>query len=186
MKNVFFFLSVLFVFNACQNIEQYKPGIEDLSAKWDSTGTIVNNFAATLNNEIAGQTKMVSSMELPETVLTSLSDEAKTQVNEAKMACAKIGNDFSGIQQEVNTFKAEWETKGAELTALKDGLAAGKLEGDVVGKIAELNTFIADAGTKLAAWNTNLETAKAAFVSSHGNYTTVLASVMPTEEVKKK
>lgn len=185
MKNVFFFASILFVFSACQNMEQYKAGIEELSAKWDATSTSVNDFANTLNNEIAGQTKMVSSMELPETVVASLSPEAKAQVDEAKMVCSKATAEFSGIQQEVTTFMADWTAKGAELTAMKEALAAGQLEGDVAGKIAELNTFLADAGNNLTTWTANLETAKAAFVSSHGNYTTVLASVMPTEAPKK-
>ena len=186
MKNVLFFASILFVFSACQNIEQYKAGIEDLSAKWDATSTSASDFANTLNGEMAGHANMVSSMELPETVVASLSDEAKAKVNEAKMACTKTAEDFGGIQQEVGTFMADWKAKGEELTALKDGLAAGKLEGDVAGKIAELETFVTDAGTKLTAWGTSLETAKAAFVSSHGNYTTVLASVMPTEGAAKK
>ena len=186
MKNVFFFLSILFVFSACQNMEQYKAGIEELSAQWDATSTQVGEFSNTLNSEIAGQAQMVSSMELPETVVSSLSEEAKAQVNEAKMACTKASGDFSAIQQEVNTFMAEWQTKSAELTALKDGIAAGKLEGDVAAKIAELNTFVADAGANLTTWTANLETAKAAFVSSHGNYTTVLASVMPATDATKK
>jgi len=186
MKNVFFFLSILLVFSACQNSEQYKAGIEDLSAKWDATSTGLSDFANTLNGEMQGQIKMVSSMELPETVMTSLSDEAKGKVGEAKMACTKAAGDFGGIQQDVSAFMADWQTKGAELTALKDGLAAGKLEGDVAGQIAGLTTFMGEAGTKLTAWNASLETAKAAFVSSHGNYSTVLASVMPAPADAKK
>lgn len=186
MKNVFFFLSVLFVFSSCQNMEQYKAGIEELSSKWDATTTSATDFANSLNGEMSNFAQLAGTMEIAEPVFTSLSDEAKAKITEAKNAYTQTGGAFGAIQQEVTAFMAEWQTKGAEVTALKDGLAAGKLEGDVAAKLTELNTFVADAGTKMAAWSTSLESAKAAVAASHGNFSTVLASVMPAEDAKKK
>lgn len=61
---------------------------------------------------------------------------------------------YSPLLKTVSDFEATWAEKSAEVTALKDGLAAGKIEGDVNAKITELNAMIATANENLASWKT--------------------------------
>lgn len=53
-----------------------------------------------------------------------------------------------------------WSEKSEEVTALKDGLDSGKLEGDVDARIADLRTMITTANENLTSWKAEYATIK--------------------------
>lgn len=182
MKGLFFVFVVL-TFVSCQNnIEQYRTGIEELGSKWDSISTSVNSFAEKLNMENNNFTAMVSSMNTEDAMFAKLSEEEQAKITTAKASITNAGAGFGEMVKTVETFTTEWTTKAAEVTALKDGLTSGKLEGDVAAKLTELNTYLADAGTKVTEWNTQLETMKSTIAATQSEYSTLVAGLTPAEK----
>jgi hypothetical protein len=74
---------------------------------------------------------------------------------------------INGLASEVTTFATSWQEMSTKLTTLKDGLAAGKLEGDVMAQINELKTAATDAATKVGDWKTKLNDAKTAAMAAY-------------------
>ena len=82
---------------------------------------------------------------------------------------------YEPFQQTINDFSTTWTEKSADLTALKDGLAAGKLEGDVAAKTAELNSLVTTATENLANWQSSYGAIKGGVDSALNNLNQVIA-----------
>ncbi len=182
MKNSLFVLFLLTTFFSCQNnIEQYRAGIEDIGSQYDSITTVVNSFADMLNAEHSNFTAMTSKMEEDGAALPTLSEEEQTKLTAAKESFTNAGSGLSEMVQSVEAFKTEWAAKAEEVTALKDGLAEGTLGADVATKIADLNTFLSDAGTKVSEWTGQLESTKNAIAASQSNYSSLVTQMATSE-----
>ena len=171
---------VLFLF-ACNSVEKYRAGIEELTSQWDETTQMVTDFASTVQAEQASFNESLSSMALDESTMPAMKSDAKEQLMAAYGAWQDAGNGYGNITSELNSFVAEWTTKAEEVNNLKEGLANGKLEGDVSAKIAELTTMVTDAGTKLEGWKEQFATAQAAVNSQKEQFQTMFAEVMPAK-----
>jgi hypothetical protein len=83
----------------------------------------------------------------------------------------------------VAEFTKSWQEKAAEVQALQDGLAAGKLEGNVETQVADLNALVTQANESLTSWKTAHAAAKtraqAAADSLKSTYDSLLAAVTP-------
>jgi hypothetical protein len=180
MKKVSIFAAFTLILAACSNIAEFKPMIEELSAKWDSTTTGVTDFANLVKTEqanlaaAAAQTTPVA----PE-AMAKWNDQLKNQYTELQNAVAAGDSGLAGITAEVDAFIAEWQTKSGEVTALTDGLAAGKLEDNVKEKIAELTAAANDATTKLEGWKGAFEQAKSTAAQARQALTDFLAANAP-------
>ena len=147
---------------ACNNVKKYEVPIQTLASQWDSTQTVVGNFAALLNQEIQNAQNMQAGMQLPEDATKKMKEEAMGKLQELQASFQSQANVLAEINNEVAAFVASWDEKGQSLTALKDGLAAGKLDKEVDTTISDLQTVVSDAGAKVASWTEKLNAAKAA------------------------
>ena len=91
-------------------------------------------------------------MMLDSTAVSKLKGEAATKWNDATAAYKAASDAYAPVQAELSDFVTMWTEKGAGVTALKDGLAAGKIEGDVAAQIAELSGLVTQATEKVTAW----------------------------------
>lgn len=159
----------------------YKASIDALATSWDSTTAVVSGFAGKLQEETTGMTNALAGMVVAE---GAKMDEAATAKVAELQANGKAQVDaVSALSAEVATFVSQWGEKATQLASLKDGLAAGKLEGDVEGTIAALTTAVAEGGTKVTEWTGKLDAAKAAFAEVVNQFTAMTAA--PAEEAKK-
>lgn len=182
MKKSLFAIVLLTILSCQNNIDQYRVGIEELSSKWDLTATSVNNLSEMLTTESNAFTSMMSNMNVEDETLSKLSTEEQAKIKAAKQSYTAAGSGFGEMKTTLEAFTTEWTTKAAEVTALKEGLTSGKLEGDVAAKLADLTTFITDTDTKVSEWTQKLEATKTAIAANHSNYTSVVAQLMPKDK----
>ena len=181
MKN----LLVLFVFVSlvsCKGVEQYKGAIEELSGKWDAATTAVTDLSKMVMGEEASMTDMLAGMALDPEVLAKLKPEDQEKITSSQATCVQAGAGYKNLSSEIASFVSEWTTKGEMLTTLKDGLAAGKIEGDVTSQIADLTTSATDAMAKVEGWKSAFETVKKGCDDNMASYKTLLESFMPASK----
>lgn len=176
MKKLFLFLlPVLMV--SCKSVEQYRAGIEELSGNWDTTTKAVTDFAAQVSNERTAFTTALAGVSLDEMVAKKLTAEQKSAFETAQMGVVDAIKAYEPFQQSIGDFTKTWTEKSAEVTALKDGLASGKLEGDVAAKLADLNSTVTTATENLKTWQTTYATVKGSVETAMGNLNQVVASL---------
>lgn len=159
MKKLLFFLLPLLVF-ACKGVEQHRAGIEELSTNWDNTTTAITDFQAQVSSDLTNYTKALAAVQPDEASRAKMTPEQVTVWEASQKTVTDALGAYAPLQKTVNDFAATWSEKSAEVTALKDGLASGKIEGDVDAKLAELNAMIATANENLTAWKASYATIK--------------------------
>lgn len=159
MKKLFFFLLPLLLI-ACKGVEQHRAGIEELSGNWDNTTKAVTDFQAMVSADMTNYTKALAAMQPDDAYRAKMTPAQVTAWEASQMTVTNSLGAYAPMQKTMNDFVATWSEKSAEVTALKDGLAAGKIEGDVNAKITELNAMIATANENLAAWKASYATVR--------------------------
>lgn len=188
MKKLFLFALPLLMIS-CKGVEQYRAGIEELSGNWDNTTKSVTDFAGMVSGDLSNYTKALAGVTLDEMTIKKLKPEQVTAFKASQQAVTEALGGYAPLQQNINDFVKTWSEKSAEVTALKDGLAAGKIEGDVTAKLAELNGLVATAGENLTAWQGTYGTVKGGVDKAMGDLTALMASfapAAPAAPVKKK
>lgn len=156
MKKLFFLSLIAITVFSCKNVEQYKAGIEELGTKWDATTAAVTEFSTMVDASTAAFNANFDSLGVDSVYMSKLKGADLDKVKMAVEAYKTSGAGLTEISTKLAEAKTAWEAKAGEVTALKDGLAAGKLEGDVTAKIAELTNFIATNDTTLTSLKENL------------------------------
>ena len=156
MKKLFFLSLIAVSVFSCKNIEQYKAGIDELGTKWETTTAAVTEFSTMVDASNAAFTANFDSLGVDSTFMSKLKGADLDKVKMAVEAYKTSGAGLTEIAGKLAEAKTAWEAKAGEVTALKDGLAAGKLEGDVTAKIAELTNFITSNESQLATWKESL------------------------------
>lgn len=156
MKKLFFLALVTVSVFACKNVEQYKAGIEELGTKWDATTAAVTEFSTAVDASTAAFNANFDSLGVDSMYMSKLKGADLEKVKMAVDAYKASGAGLADISAKLGEAKAAWDAKASEVMALKDGLAAGKLEGDVTAKIAELNNFISTNETALTSLKESL------------------------------
>ena len=177
MKKFLFLLLAVSLF-ACKNVEQYKAGIEELGTKWDSTSKMVEEFSTMLNGSIGAQNAGFDSLKIDDAFMAKLKGADLDKVKMGIEAYKAAGAPLSDIAGKLSELKTSWEGKAGEVAALKDGLAAGKLEGDVTAKIAELTNFITSNETQLNTWKETITKASEGSTSALTALQTVVGPYM--------
>jgi len=174
MKKLGLLLVVAISIFSCKNAEQHKAGIEELGTNWDATTAAFTEFAGTVEAENTTFTETTAAMAVDSAALAKLPADAQTKINDAKAVVTNAGAGYASLLTEISTFGADWTAKAAEVTALKEGLAAGKLEGDAAAKIAELTTYVTDSQAKVATMKETFKSVKEASTNGQVEYTKVL------------
>ena len=91
---------------------------------------------------------------------------------------------YAPLQQSINDFATTWTEKSAAVTALKDGLAAGKIEGDVTAQLAELGGLVTTANDNLKAWQGTYGTVKGGVDTAMSALTQLMGTLAPAAPVK--
>lgn len=175
MKKLFLFVLPLLIVS-CKGVEQYRTGIEELSGNWDNATKSVTDFAATVSTDLTNYQTAFAGVQLDEMVASKLKPEQTTAFDAAKQAVADALAAYAPFQQTINDFATMWTEKSAAVTALKDGLAAGKLEGDVTGQLAELGTLVTTANENVTAWTESYGAIKGGVDTAMGSLTELMGS----------
>ncbi len=172
MKKLFlFFLVISFV--ACSGgVEKYAGAINGVASNWESTTETFTGFVENLNSEKEKFNKIKSEMTVPE----DASEDMMTKLKGMMSTFAEQGNVFSKLTEQTNGFAKEWQEKSKDLTALKEGLEAGKIEGDVQAKIDGLSDMISTAKEKVGGWEEMLAGASKQISSIYQQYQEMTAA----------
>ena len=154
-------LSILAVALAsCSNVGKFKEAIESLSTDWEATTGKVTAVVDQINSVQAQAKSALDSMNPSEEVAAAMSDEQKTKLASLQQAAQGQMGELETLAQQAFDFVSKWQTEGEKLTALKDGLAAGKLPGDVQATIDSLKGLMGNAEENVTAWTGQVESAK--------------------------
>ena|SRR5687767_9771996 len=159
MKNLFIFLLPLLLL-ACKGVEQHRGAIEELSGNWDATTKAITDFQAEVSNEFTAYTQALAALHPDDMTRAKMTPVQVSAWEASQKTVTDALGAYAPLQKTVSDFVATWSEKSQEVTALKDGLTAGKIEGDVDAKLTELNAMIATANENLAAWKAQYATIK--------------------------
>ena len=162
MKKVFAFAAIALVFAACNSVAKFKPQIEELAKTWDATTSQVTEFATSVKTEQSNWANAATAMTVAPEAMAKWDDAAKAKYAEIQAAAQTSTTGIAGISSELDGFVSSWTEKSNSMKSLTDGLAAGKIEGDVTAKIAELTAAATDATSKLGTWKTKFDEVKGA------------------------
>lgn len=159
MKKLFFLLLPLLVF-ACKGVEQHRTSIEELSNNWDATTKQITDFQAMVSTDLTNYTKTLAAIQPDDMARAKMTPAQVTAWEASQKTVTDALGGYAGLQKDINDFAAQWSEKSAEVAALKEGLANGKIEGDVDAKLTDLNAMIAKANENMTAWKTTYATIK--------------------------
>ncbi len=179
MKKVLAIATFALVFAACSNVGKFKPLIEELAANWDSTTASITDFTTNVKDSQAEWMNTLNEMQLAPEFMAKWKDDAKNKYTEIQTAAQTSSTDFAALASELDAFIGTWQEKATDLQGLKDGLEAGKLEGDVQAKITDLTSAASDATTKLGEWTTKFEQVKASAASVKQMFDELMATTTP-------
>ncbi|MBK8347161.1 MAG: hypothetical protein IPL08_05875 [Saprospiraceae bacterium] len=180
MKKLLLFALPLFLFSCKSGVDAHKTAIEELGKNWDAATASVTGFSESLTKDVTGYTEAAGTMMLDEAATAALKGDAAKKWSEATAAYkAATADAYAPVQTELNDFVTMWTEKAAGVTALKDGLAAGKIEGDVAGQIAELSGLATQATEKVTAWTAKQAELKTAADSALGMLKSAYEMVAP-------
>jgi len=184
MKKLFLFALPLLMIS-CKGVEQYRAGIEELSGNWDNTTKAVTDFQGMVSSDLTNYTQALAGAQLDPAVAAKLKPEQTASLDAAQKAVTDALGAYAPLQQEINDFVAMWTEKSAAVTALKDGLAAGKIEGDVTAQLAELNALVTTANDKLKAWQGTYGTVKGGVDTAMATLAQLMGTLAPAAPAKK-
>ena len=182
-KLLLFALPLLMI--SCKGVEQYRAGIEELSGNWDNTTKAVTEFSGTVSSDLTNYTQALAGVKLDEMVAKKLKPEQTAAWDAANKAVTDALGAYAPLQQNINDFVATWTEKSASVTALKDGLAAGKIEGDVTAQLADLGGMVTTANDNLKAWQGTYGTVKGGVDTAMSALTQLMGTLAPAAPAKK-
>ncbi len=155
MRNLLPLLFLALVLTGCDNAEQYRGAIDDLSTKWDQTTTALQAILAEVQGEKAKAEAMYAEMRIPEGVevapaTAAAADSLREQVSQQV-------DELNNLQQNITAYQARWQESTAEMQRLRDGLSRGKLRGEVTTQISRLEQIISRARTQVDEWSNLLD-----------------------------
>lgn len=176
MKKVLTFAAIALILGACNSVAKFKPQIDELAKTWDSTTSQVTEFATSVKTEQANWANAASAMTVAPEAMATWDDAAKAKYAEIQTAANGSSTGIAGIATELDGFVSSWTEKSNSMKALVDGLAAGKIEGDVAAQIADLTAAATDASSKLGDWKTKFEEVKASASNAQQMFADFMAS----------
>lgn len=188
MKNLLVFLLPMLLIVSCDNIAKHKTAIEELGSKWDETSASVSSFSTMLNGFVNAQNKEIAGFNISEEVMKKLSPEMLESFEGAKSGLMESIASFGPLQSSLGELTQGWSEKAADVQALKDGLAAGKIEGDVAAQVASLTDYMTGATEQFSGLQESFNSAKAASEEKSSAAQTIFKTIMEaaTAKIMKK
>jgi len=168
----------LFLFS-CKGVEQYRAGIEELSGSWDSTTTTITDFSSMVSGELTKYTNSFAAMQPDEAILASLKPEQKDAIESSRMGVVEALKGYPALQKNIKEFVDTWTEKSEMLTSLKDGLTAGKIEGDVTTTLSELSGLVTTANENVETWKGTHDTIKSNLQDAMTKFSEAMAALNP-------
>lgn len=176
MKKLTLLLLPMLLF-ACNSVEKHRASIEQVATLWNEATQAVTGFSENVNNTLSQANNRVSAIQIDAATLQAADEEVQTQWNTAQTGYASAMQAFGPIQTGLGELMATWGDKTSILTGLTEGLAAGKLDGDVASKVTELTTAANNAKEKLAEWQPAFDQAKSQLMAAVQQMSTLHASI---------
>ena len=186
MKKVLSFVAIALVFASCNSVAKFKPAIDELAKTWDATTSQVTDFATSVKTEQSNWANAATAMTVAPEAMAKWDAAGKAKYAEIQAAAAGSTTGIAGIASELDGFVSSWSEKSNALKGLTEGLAAGKIEGDVTAKIADLTAAATDATSKLGTWKTKFDEVKGAAAKAQQMFAEfTAASAAPATAGKK-
>lgn len=171
MKKVIAILVPVLFIISCKNVEQFRAPIEALSADWEKATTSVTELGGMIGATQTSLAALKDSFMVDPMKASKMKPEMTDTLNSLKLAYTTQVEGLMGMASEVTSFASSWQQMSVKLAALKDGLATGKLDGDVMAQVNELKNAAMDATSKAEAWKTKLNAAKETAIAAYDMYT---------------
>ncbi|MCB0551646.1 MAG: hypothetical protein KDD19_29035 [Phaeodactylibacter sp.] len=172
-------LSILSIALAsCSNVGKFKEAIETLSTDWEGTTAKVTAVVDQINATQAQAKSALESMNPSEEVAATLNDDQKAKLAIIQQTVQSQMGELGTLAQKAFEFVSQWQTEGEKLTALKDGLAAGKLPGDVQATIDSLKELMGTAEQNVTNWTGMVDGAKTAIASATQSYNDLIGGAV--------
>lgn len=155
---ILFILPVLMI--ACKGVEQHRANIEELSADWETTTKEITDFQAQVSNDFTQYNQALAAIHPDDATRAAMTPDQVTAWEASQKPATDALNAYPPFQKKISDFMTTWTEKSEEVTALKDGLASGKIEGDVDARIADLRAMITTANENLTSWKAEYATIK--------------------------
>ncbi|HRI00682.1 MAG TPA: hypothetical protein PK006_06485 [Saprospiraceae bacterium] len=158
MKKLAILFSLVAIVFACKNVDQFRAPIEALTADWEKASTALSGLGTTIG---ATQTSLAS-------LKDSFAIDPKAKIAPAMMTkLDSIKNVFttstSGMESIASAFTTSmtnWTSLSEKVKGLKEGLASGKLNGDVMAQINELKNAVTNSSSEVESYTAKLNTVK--------------------------
>jgi hypothetical protein len=133
-----------------------------------------------LNADLSTLSKAASEYNVSAEVAAKFTPEQTAEWQAAQQGFTQSLQAYAPLRTGVAEFSKTWDEKTAEVQALKDEVAAGKVEGDVATRVSGLQTLVTQAKEMLSGWQTAHAAAKtqtqAALDSMKGTYERLTAA----------
>ena len=86
--------------------------------------------------------------------------EQVTAWNAAQKGVTDALAAYVPLQKTIGDYVKTWTEKAADVNSLKEGLATGKIDGDVKAKVTELTGMVTTQVKNLTAWKASYATVK--------------------------
>jgi hypothetical protein len=180
MKKFLLFALPLFIFSCKSGVEVHKEAITKLGTDWDAATTSLTDFSGNLTKDVMAFSTEGAAMTMDAGMLAALKGPAADKYKMALDAYKKATIDsYTPVQNELSAFTTMWTEKDGAVKALKEGLAAGKIEGDIPGQLSSLTSLVSQGSTKIAAWTTKAAEVKTAADAALATLKTAYEAVAP-------
>jgi hypothetical protein len=172
MKNLFVLVFFAVTLVSCSSVEQHRTAIEEVSTMWTEMTPKVEEMVQNcteLNTAWGAMADMVTP------VSTDMDEVVVNEVEALNMEYKDNAKSVSEMMEEMTSYVASMKEKGAVVQTMVDGLAAGKIEGDVLAMTADAKTMMEEATMKMEEWTVKMGEYSAAA-------TQMAAKMMPVEE----
>jgi hypothetical protein len=180
MKKFLLLALPLFLFSCKSGVEVHKEAITKLGTDWDSATQAVTKFSEGLTGEVMNFSTQGAAMTLDSAALAGLKGAAADKYKMALDTYKKATIDtYTPLQNELSAFTTMWTEKSGAVKALKEGLAAGKIDGDILGQISSLSSLVTQGTEKVTTWTAKNAEIKTAADAALATLKTAYEAVAP-------
>lgn len=176
MRKLIFLFLVTSVFS-CNNVAKYKDAITGLATDWDATTATVTGLVEKITGLQNQAQNLMTSMNPSEEVAAAMNEQQTATMNDLKQGLQANLGTLGEMSKAAFEFVSKWQTEGEKLTALKDGLAAGKLPKDVQATIDSLKATAEEGKSKVSEWEGALENNQDMVQKAAAAYQQLMASI---------
>jgi hypothetical protein len=150
MKNLFVLVFFAVTLVSCSSVEQHRTAIEEVSTMWTEMTPKVEEMVQNcteLNTAWGAMADMVTP------VSTDMDEVVVNEVEALNMEYKDNAKSVSEMMEEMTSYVASMKEKGAVVQTMVDGLAAGKIEGDVLAMTADAKTMMEEWTVKMGEYS---------------------------------